>query len=98
MLSKNQENMSDFKKTVLPMLAAVLIPVIMIAKDNLSTALILFFTSVFVLFIGRLAIKHLLLLFGASAIVIGLFLSVLLLTPDRRAITHGTHAHMEEKN
>lgn len=82
MLSKNQENMSDFKKTVLPMLAAVLIPVIMIAKDNLSTALILFFTSVFVLFIGRLAIKHLLLLFGASAIVIGLFLSVLLLTPD----------------
>ncbi|MCW3127894.1 MAG: cell division protein FtsW, partial [Bacteroidetes bacterium] len=82
MLSKNQDAMSDFKKTVLPMLAAVLIPVIMIAKDNLSTALILFFTSVFILFIGRLAIKHLALLFGASALVIGLFLSVLLLTPD----------------
>ena len=82
MLSKNQDEIGDFKKTVLPMLGIVLIPVIMIAKDNLSTALILFFTSVFILFIGRLAIKHLLLLFGASAVVLGIFLAVLLLTPD----------------
>lgn len=82
MLSKNQDKMDDFRKTVLPMLGVVLIPCIMIAKDNLSTALILFFTSVFILFIGRLAIKHLALLFAASAVVIGLFLAVLLLTPD----------------
>lgn len=82
MLSKNQDEIGDFKKTVLPMLGAVLIPVVMIAKDNLSTALILFFTSVFILFIGRLAIKHLLLLFAASVVVIGIFLAVLLLTPD----------------
>ncbi|MBS1619966.1 MAG: cell division protein FtsW [Bacteroidetes bacterium] len=82
MLSKNQDKMDDFRKTVLPMLGVVLLPCIMIAKDNLSTALILFFTSVFILFIGRLAIKHLALLFAASAVVIGLFLAVLLLTPD----------------
>lgn len=82
MLSKNQDKMDDFRKTVLPMLGVVLIPCIMIAKDNLSTALILFFTSVFILFIGRLAIKHLALLFAASAVVIGLFLAVLMLTPD----------------
>jgi cell division protein FtsW len=82
MLSKNQDEIGDFKKTVLPMLGAVLIPVVLIAKDNLSTALILFFTSVFILFIGRMAIKHLLLLFAASAVVIGIFLAVLLLTPD----------------
>ena len=82
MLSKHQDEMSDFKKTVLPMLGIVLIPVIMIAKDNLSTALILFFTSVFILFIGRMAIKHLILLFGASAVVLGIFLAILLLTPD----------------
>ncbi|MBS1624909.1 MAG: cell division protein FtsW [Bacteroidetes bacterium] len=82
MLSKNQDKMDDFRKTVLPMLGVVLVPCMMIAKDNLSTALILFFTSVFILFIGRLAIKHLALLFAASAVVIGLFLAVLLLTPD----------------
>lgn len=82
MLSKNQDKMDDFRKTVLPMLGIVLLPCMMIAKDNLSTALILFFTSVFILFIGRLAIKHLALLFAASAVVIGLFLAVLLLTPD----------------
>lgn len=82
MLSRNQDKMDDFRKTVLPMLGVVLLPCIMIAKDNLSTALILFFTSVFILFIGRLAIKHLALLFAASAVVIGLFLAVLLLTPD----------------
>jgi cell division protein FtsW len=82
LLSKGQEEMSDFKKTVAPMLCVVIIPCILIAKDNLSTALILFFTSVFVLFIGRMAIKHLLLLFGASALVIGLFVAMLLLLPD----------------
>jgi cell division protein FtsW len=82
MLSKTQEEMSDFKKTVLPMLGVVLLPVLMIAKDNLSTAMILFFTSVFILFIGRLAIKHLLMLFAGSALVLGLFLAVLFLTPD----------------
>lgn len=82
MLSKNQDEIGDFKKTVAPMLGVVLIPVIMIAKDNLSTALILFFTSVFILFIGRMAIKHLILLFAASAVVLGIFLAVLLLTPD----------------
>ena len=82
MLSKTQDEMSDFKKTILPMLGVVLLPVLMIAKDNLSTAMILFFTAVFILFIGRLAIKHLLLLFGSSALVLGLFLGVLFLTPD----------------
>jgi cell division protein FtsW len=82
MLSRMQDEMSDFRKTVLPMLGVVLLPVILIAKDNLSTALILFFTSVFVLFIGRMAIRHLLLLFGASALVIGLFVALLLFLPD----------------
>lgn len=82
MLSKNQDEISDFRKTVMPMLGVVLIPVAMIAKDNLSTALILFFTSVFILFIGRMAFKHLFLLFAASAVVIALFLAVLMFTPD----------------
>jgi cell division protein FtsW len=82
MLSKKQEEMEDFKGTVLPILGYIIVPVILIAKDNLSTALILFFTSVFILFIGRVAIKHLALLFGASGIVLALFVTLLLNLPD----------------
>lgn len=81
-LSLRQDTIDDFKKTVVPILIVVLIPVFMIAKDNLSTSLILFFTAVFIMFIGRVAIKHIALLFGVSAIVIGLFLSMLFILPD----------------
>ncbi|MFN8309640.1 MAG: FtsW/RodA/SpoVE family cell cycle protein [Chitinophagales bacterium] len=82
MLSLKQNEIADFKKTVLPILGLVVLPVIMIAKDNLSTALILFFTSVFIMFIGRMAIKHIAMLFGASGLLLGLFLALLFALPD----------------
>ncbi|MFN8276387.1 MAG: FtsW/RodA/SpoVE family cell cycle protein [Chitinophagales bacterium] len=82
MLSLKQHAMDDLKKTVLPMLGLVLLPVVLIAKDNLSTALILFFTSVFIMFIGRMAMKHLLMLFAASSAVLGVFFALLFLLPD----------------
>ena len=81
-LSLKQEQIDDFKKTVLPLLVVVLIPFFMIAKDNLSTSIILFFTSVFIMFIGRVAIKHIALLFGVSGILIGLFVVLLFTLPD----------------
>src|SRR5690606_15692201 len=62
LLTQKQATITNFKESVLPMLGVTIIPVVLIAKDNLSTALILFFTSVFIMFIGRVSIKHLMLL------------------------------------
>ncbi|MBL7801584.1 MAG: FtsW/RodA/SpoVE family cell cycle protein [Chitinophagales bacterium] len=86
LLTQKQEQITDFKKSVLPMLIVVIIPVVMIAKDNLSTALILFFTSVFIMFIGRVSLKHLMLLFAGSVCVLGIFLLSLFKLPDSMLI------------
>jgi cell division protein FtsW len=86
LLTQKQEQITDFKKSVLPMLIVVIIPVVMIAKDNLSTALILFFTSVFIMFIGRVSLKHLMLLFAGSVCVLGIFLLLLFKLPDSMLI------------
>lgn len=82
LLTQKQATITNFKESVLPMLGVTIIPVVLIAKDNLSTALILFFTSVFIMFIGRVSIKHLMLLFAGSALFIGLFVSTLFVLPE----------------
>ena len=81
-LTIKQEQIDDFKQAFIPILFPVVLTAVLIAPENLSTAAILFFTSVFVMFIGRIAIKHILLLVGVSGLVAGLFLLVLFVLPD----------------
>lgn len=58
-LSKRQENIKDFKKGFLPLIIPVFIICALIAPANLSTALLTGATSLILLFIGRVSIKHL---------------------------------------
>jgi cell division protein FtsW len=58
-LSKNQEQIKDFKKGYRPMLWAVVAVCICIAPANLSTALLVGGTSGLLMFIGRVSFKHL---------------------------------------
>ena len=81
-LTIKQEQIDDFKQAFIPILFPVVLTAVLIAPENLSTAAILFFTSVFVMFIGRIAIKHILLLVGVSGLVAGLFLLLLFVLPD----------------
>jgi len=81
-LTIKQEQIGDFKQAFVPILIPVALTAVLIAPENLSTAVILFFTSVFVMFIGRIAIKHILLLVGVSGLVVGLFLVLLFVLPD----------------
>ncbi|MFN8287926.1 MAG: FtsW/RodA/SpoVE family cell cycle protein [Chitinophagales bacterium] len=81
-LSIKQDQISDFKEAFLPVLIPIILTALLIAPENFSTAAILFFTSVFVMFVGRIAIKHILLLFGASLVVFGLFFLLLFVLPD----------------
>lgn len=81
-LSLKQDQITDFKEAFLPILLPIVVTCLLIAPENLSTATILFFTSVFVMFIGRIALKHIFMVFGVSVLVFGLFFLLLFLLPE----------------
>src|SRR5260221_1334732 len=61
LLSKKQNVIKDFKKGFLPVMTPVAIICMLIAPANLSTALLVGATSMMLMFIGRISMKHLLL-------------------------------------
>lgn len=68
MLSRKQALIKDFKKGFLPMIIPVGIICILIAPANLSTALLVGATSLLLMFIGRVSMKHILATLGLIAI------------------------------
>ena len=68
LLSKKQDVIKDFKKGFLPVIIPVGIICILIAPANLSTALLVGATSLMLMFIGRVSMKHLLLVIGVAMI------------------------------
>jgi cell division protein FtsW len=81
-LSLKQDTITDFKEAFIPILLPIVLTCLLIAPENLSTSVILFCTSVFVMFIGRIALKHIAMLFGVSVIAGALFFALLFLLPD----------------
>lgn len=74
-LSMKQNVIKDWKKGFIPVLIPVLVTCALIAPANLSTALMLGFTCCILFFIGRVQVKHILLLAFAGIVgVTGLFL------------------------
>ncbi len=71
-LSKRQESVDNFKKTFLPVLIVIVAVCALIGVADLSTAAVLFATSILLLFIGRIPAKHLLALIGSGTIVISI--------------------------
>jgi cell division protein FtsW len=70
LLSKKQEVIKDWRKGFLPVMLPVCITCILIAPANLSTALLLGFSCLLLLFIGRAKTKHILTVIGIAAIPI----------------------------
>jgi cell division protein FtsW len=68
MLSKKQEVIKDFRKGFLPMMIPVIITSMLVAPANLSTALLIGATSLLLMFIGRVSMKHIGLTIGIAAI------------------------------
>lgn len=69
-LSRSQNEIKDFKKGFLPMIVPVGIICVLIAPSNLSTALLVGATSLLVMFIGRVNLKHIALTIGIALIPI----------------------------
>ncbi len=68
MLSKKQDVIKDFKKGFLPLIIPVLVICLLVAPANLSTALLIGATSLLLMFIGRVSMKHIGLTIGIAAI------------------------------
>ncbi len=76
MLSKKQEVIKDFKKAFIPIMWPVVVVCLLIVPANLSTAAILFMTSMVLLFIGRINMKHLAAMAGVGIMALVLFILV----------------------
>ena len=76
MLSKKQNVIKDFKKGFLPLIIPVILITILIAPANLSTALLIFGTSILLLFIGRVKTKHILITIGIAMVPVMLLIAI----------------------
>lgn len=81
MLSRKQEEIKDVKKSFVPIMGAVCAVFVLIAWANLSTAVMLFGTSVLLLLIGRISFKQIALV-TAGVAVLGLI--VISIGPRRK--------------
>ena len=82
MLSRKQEVIKDFKKGFIPVVTPVLIICALIMPANLSNALLTGATSLLLMFIGRVSIKHILLTIGVALIPVAFIVSVAVMTYD----------------
>ena len=68
LLSKKQDVIKDFRKGFLPIIIPVVATSLLVAPANLSTALLIGSTSLMLMFIGRVRVKHIGLTIGIAAI------------------------------
>ncbi len=87
-LSRKQNVIKDFKKGFLPIIVPVCIICMLIAPANLSTALLIFGTSIMLMFIGRVRTKHILYTLGIAMLPIILLIGIAAATYDTK--THET--------
>ena len=83
LLSKKQHVIKDFKKGFLPIIIPVAIICILIAPANLSTALLIGATSLLLMFIGRVSLKHIGATIGIAAIPVILLIFVSMIYYDK---------------
>ncbi len=81
-IAKKQENIKDFKSAFVPLLLPVMVVTLLIAPSNLSTALLLFTTSILMIFIGRIHLKYIILLLMAGILFLGLLVAISKFLPE----------------
>lgn len=98
MLSRKQDVIKDFHKGFVPLITPVVIICVLIAPANLSTALLTGATSLVLMFIGRVSIKHLLLTIAVAIIPLLLLVAVAVATHnDKGDASDGHNAGITEQ-
>lgn len=82
-LSRKQDNIKDKKSTLYPILLSIILVCGLIAPSNLSTALVLFATSILLLFIGRIPVSSILVLSLAAVVIFGIMVFVIMQMPGQ---------------
>lgn len=83
LLSNRQEDIKDYKKGFLPIVIPIAVIFMLILPDNLSTAAILFATSLILIFVGRVKTQYILSLLGVMAVLCGIFFLVAKNSPNQ---------------
>ncbi|PWT96933.1 MAG: cell division protein FtsW [Bacteroidetes bacterium] len=83
-LSRAQDVIKDFKKGFLPLIIPVGIICVLIAPANLSTALLIGSTSLLLMFIGRVSMKHILLTILVAIVPVILLVTISLSYYDQK--------------
>lgn len=83
-LSKRQDQIDEYKKVFMPIIINAGSTCLLIAPENLSTACILFGTSMLVMYLGRVNIKHLAILSAAIICMASLMVLLLFLIPSNK--------------
>ncbi|MBX9893228.1 MAG: FtsW/RodA/SpoVE family cell cycle protein [Chitinophagaceae bacterium] len=86
-MSKRQETIKDFKKGFLPVITPVIVICALIMPANLSNALLTGATSLLLMFIGRVSLRHILLTIGLALIPVAFIVSVAVMTYDKKQVT-----------
>ena len=75
-LSRRQNVIKDFRKGFLPVVIPVVIICLLVAPANLSTAMLIAGTSFMLMFIGRVATRHIVLTIGIALLPVFVLLSI----------------------
>lgn len=74
LLSIKQDKIRSLKEAFQPLILPVIVISLLILPSNLSTAMIIFTTSLILLFIGRVPLKYLMALIGVGFLVLAIFI------------------------
>lgn len=89
-LAKNQGNIKDFKTGFRSIIIWIIIVCGLIFPANFSTSAMLFFTSIILLFLGRVKIQYLLYVIGIGVVAVSLFVIVAINLPSQNQGRVGT--------
>jgi cell division protein FtsW len=81
-ISSKQEYIDDFNDAFMPIIIPILIVVGLIAPDDLSTAAVLFFTCLLMMFMGRVNLKYILLLMFLGVVLFSFLVTLGTLAPE----------------
>jgi cell division protein FtsW len=83
LLSRKQDQIKDFKSAFAPIMLPILMVCGLILPANFSTAAVLFTTCLFLMFIGRINMKYIVILVGTGMVFLGIFIGIALLSSNQ---------------
>lgn len=82
LLTKKQGEIKTFRAAFVPVILPVVVVCALILPSNFSTAAILFFTCLILMFLGRINIRYILATIGISGVILTLFFMVVYKNPE----------------